>query len=215
MGDASNSANSWGLSPGGATALQQARAGDVEAFGIVCLELENALWRQSLWLCPDDATAEDLVQEALLIAWRKLDRFDGSSRFLTWVMGILFNLHRNMARKKQLVLESELKGSDGNAGEPPGSLMLALVDPGRGPADSLLVAERNSLLRKCLGRLSDEQRSVVQLRFFLGADLSEIAAVLGCPAGTVKSRLFHAIRKLAAMDDLRETVFGTNLGKLL
>jgi len=204
-----------GAKPGGATALQRARAGDVEAFGIVCLELENALWRQSMLLCADQAMAEDLVQEALIIAWRRLDSFDGSSRFLTWVMGMLFNLHRNMARKKQLVLESELKGTGGNTAESSGSLMSNLVDPAHDPADRLLASERNLLLRKCLGRLSDQQRSVVQLRFFLGADLGEIAAALGCPEGTVKSRLFHAIRKLAAMEDLRETVFGTNLEKLL
>src|SRR5215813_1621634 len=128
MADASNCANLWGLSPGSATALQRARDGDVEAFGIVCLEVENALWRQSLLLCADPAMAEDLVQEALIIAWRRLDSFDGSSRFLTWVMGILINLHRNRARKKQLVLESELKGTEGNAAEPPGSLMLDLAD---------------------------------------------------------------------------------------
>lgn len=181
----------------------------------MCLELEHALWRQSLLLCADQALAEDLVQEALIIAWRRLDSFDGSSRILTWVTGILLNLHRNFARKKQLVLESELKGTDTHADEPPGALMLDLVDPAHGPADSLLMSERNSLLRKCLGRLSDEQRGVVHLRFFVGADLGEIATALGCPEGTVKSRLFHAIRKLAAMEDLRETIFGTNLEKLL
>jgi RNA polymerase sigma-70 factor (ECF subfamily) len=181
----------------------------------VCLELEHALWRQSLLLCADQALAEDLVQEALIIAWRRLESFDGSSRILTWVTGILLNLHRNFARKKQLVLESELKGTDTHADEPPGALMLDLVDPAHGPADSLLMSERNSLLRKCLGRLSDDQRGVVHLRFFVGADLGEIATALGCPEGTVKSRLFHAIRKLAAMEDLRETIFGTNLEKLL
>src|SRR5438270_415272 len=129
MGDASNFTNLWGLSPGGATALQRARSGDVEAFGIVCLELQSVLWRQSMLLFTDQAMAEDLVQEALIIAWRRLDSFDGSSRFLTWVTGILFNLHRNMARKKQLVLESELKGTGGHTAEPSGSLMLNLVDP--------------------------------------------------------------------------------------
>jgi RNA polymerase sigma-70 factor (ECF subfamily) len=156
-----------------------------------------------------------LVQEALIIAWRRLDSFDGSCRFLTWVTGILFNLHRNMTRKKQLVLENDLNGTAVSTAEPPGSLISDLVDPAHGPADSLVASERNLLLRKCLGRLSDEQRRVVQLRFFLGADLGEIAAVLGCPEGTVKSRLFHAIRKLAAMEDLRETVVGTTLGRLL
>src|SRR5690348_17829750 len=47
-------------------------------------------------------------------------------------------------------------------------------DPAHGPVDNLLASERNLLLRRCLGRLSDEQRAVVQLRFFLGAELGEI-----------------------------------------
>lgn len=204
-----SSANLWGLSPEGAAALRRARAGEVEAFGIVCLELENVLWRQSMLLCADPGMSEDLVQEALIIAWRKLDTFDGSSRLLTWVMGILINLHRNKARKKQLVLESELNETQAGTAKIP-----ELMDPAHGPADNLLASERNLLLRRCLGRLSDDQRAVVQLRFFLGAELGEIARILDCPEGTVKSRLFHAIRKLAAMEDLREAALGTNLVKL-
>ena len=66
-----------------------------------------------------------------------------------------------------------------------------------------------------MGDFPTNQRAVVQLRFFLGAELGEIARILGCPEGTVKSRLFHAIRKLAAMEDLRETALGTNFVKLL
>jgi RNA polymerase sigma-70 factor (ECF subfamily) len=189
----------------------------VEAFGIVCLELEDSLWRQGVMLCADEAAAEDLVQEALIIAWRRLERFDGSCRFLTWVTGILLNLHRNIARKNRVVLESELNDHEGNyEGSEEiilGSVISRIVDPAQGPAESLVASERASLLRRCLERLPEDQRSVVQLRFFTGADLKEIATVLGCPEGTVKSRLFHAVRKLAGMAELRDARIRTNLEK--
>jgi RNA polymerase sigma-70 factor (ECF subfamily) len=195
----------------------RAQGGDVEAFGIVCLELEDSLWRQGVMLCGNGAAAEDLVQEALIIAWRRLERFDGSCRFLTWVTGILLNLHRNLARKKQLVLASDLNDHEGNhEGSEEitlGSMMSRIVDPAQGPAERLLASERDSLIRRCLDRLPHDQRSVVQLRFFTGADLDEIATVLGCPEGTVKSRLFHAVRKLAGMAELRDAWIKTNLEK--
>jgi RNA polymerase sigma-70 factor (ECF subfamily) len=195
----------------------RAQGGDVEAFGIVCLELEDALWRQGVMLCGDRATAEDLVQEALIIAWRRLERFDGSCRFLTWVTGILLNLHRNIARKHRVVLESELNDHKGNnegcEDSAFGSVLSRIVDPAQGPQERLLASERASLLRRCLDRLPEDQRSVVQLRFFTGADLDEIATVLGCPEGTVKSRLFHAIRKLGGMVELRDALISTNLEK--
>jgi RNA polymerase sigma-70 factor (ECF subfamily) len=168
-------------------------------------------------LCADEAAAEDLVQEALIIAWRRLERFDGSCRFLTWVTGILLNLHRNIARKNRVVLESELNDHEGNyEGSEEiilGSVISRIVDPAQGPAESLVASERASLLRRCLERLPEDQRSVVQLRFFTGADLKEIATVLGCPEGTVKSRLFHAVRKLAGMAELRDARIRTNLEK--
>jgi RNA polymerase sigma-70 factor, ECF subfamily len=195
----------------------RAQAGDVEAFGIVCLELEDSLWRQGVVLCGDGVAAEDLVQEALIIAWRRLERFDGSCRFLTWVTGILLNLHRNIARKHRVVLESDLNDHEGNyEGSEEialGSVMSRIVDPAQGPAERLLASERDSLLRRCLERLPEDQRNVVQLRFFTGAELDEIATVLGCPEGTVKSRLFHAVRKLAGMVELRDARIRTNLEK--
>jgi RNA polymerase sigma-70 factor (ECF subfamily) len=205
----------WGLSPGGTRGLERAREGDVEAFGIVCLELEATLWRQGVMLCGDDAMAEDLVQDTLITSWRRLDRFDGSCRFSTWVTGILLNLHRNMARKNRMRLESPLpeckaggeNGSDDTMDWPGRNI----VDPRISPAEQLQNEERNSLLRKCLARLPEEQRSVVQLRFLAGADIVEISSVLGCPEGTVKSRLFHALRKLAAMAELRDDFRGHNV----
>ena len=198
----------WGLSPAGAAGLERAQAGDVEAFGIVCVELEPTLWRQAWSLCGDSAVTDDLVQEALITAWRQLDRFDRSCRFLTWVTGILLNLHRNFSRKKKPVSESQLneaetESSDGRWPAPQSGL-LAIVDPSRDPAEQTLLLERAALIRRCLQSLPKEQREVVQLRFYAGAELAEIATALGCPIGTVKSRLFHAIRKLAAMPELQD-----------
>ena len=207
----------WGLSLAGTAGLERARAGDVDAFGIVCQELEEALWRHGLMLCGDQTMTEDLVQEALITAWRRLDRFDGTCRFRTWVTGILLNLHRNLAKKKQPVLESQLQEQEANGSdleEPDSDSPLSRVaDCSQGPADEVLLLERAGLIRKCLDNLPEEQRDVVQLRFYAGAQLAEIAAVLGCPEGTVKSRLFQAIRKLTAMPEMRSVLLGNTLEK--
>lgn len=180
----------------------------MEAFGIVCLELEAPLWRHAAMLCGDHATAEDLAQETLITAWRKLNQFDGSCRFLTWATGILLNLHRNTARKNRRRPErdsahSECVRHDGGAADHD-SPSSNIADPAHSPAERLLASERSSLLRMCLDCLPEDQRSVVHLRFFAGATLAEIATVLGCAEGTVKSRLFHAVKKLAGMPQLRD-----------
>jgi RNA polymerase sigma-70 factor (ECF subfamily) len=213
--DKPSSEGLWGLSKQATACLKRARDGDVEAFGVVCLELEKALWSQAMMFSGDEGMAEDLVQEALIIAWRRLECFDGACRFLTWVTGILLNLRRNAARKKQPIPESQLKeqqaGSDDC--EPPDSLGSQIVDPSQDPAEQVLRSEKESFIRTCFERLPEEQRRVVQLRFFAGAGIGEIAAVLGCPEGTVKSRLFHAVRKLSEMKELREALVGNELEK--
>ena len=212
---ATSSASLWGLSPAGAAGLRRAREGDVEAFGIVCLELEAPLWRHAVMLCGDHGIAEDLAQETLITAWRRLDRFDGSCRFLTWATGILLNLHRNTARKNRRRPETDRSLGESarheSADTGHGSPSAHIADPAQGPAERLLASERSSLLRTCLDCLPEEQRSVVHLRFFAGATLAEIAAVLGCAEGTVKSRLFHAVKKLARMPQLRDGFAALNV----
>jgi RNA polymerase sigma-70 factor (ECF subfamily) len=186
----------WEIDP----CLAQARGGDPEAFGVLCRQIEPRLFRQAVALCGHAAMAEDLAQETLLAAWKNLRRYDGQCRFFTWICGILIHRHQNFVRKKKAVAFSSLGASETESAQ---RFLHELAEPGAGPAEMLLLGEREAALRSCLERLPGKHRQVVYLRFFVDASLDEIAVVLGCSTGTVKSRLFNGLEKLHQMPELK------------
>ena len=141
-----------------------------------------------LALGKDGHWAEDLAQETLVEAWRSLARFDGRCRFSTWLYGILRHRflkgrrHQNAARI--------------SAPDALGQVPSTAYTPDR----SAEASEDARRVRRAVASLPEEHRLVVELRFFAGATLDEIAAALGCPLGTVKSRLHHALEKLRQMN---------------
>jgi RNA polymerase sigma-70 factor (ECF subfamily) len=183
-----------------ASLLDRAWAGDPEAFCELCRDHEARLFRQAVALSGNPTTAEDLAQETLLAAWKGIRRFRGQCRFFTWICGILINVHRNSLRQRRPVGFSSLPG----AGREEARRLLAEgADPGVSPQDLVQLAEREAALRACLARLPRKHRDVVYLRFYVDASLDSIAAALDCSLGTVKSRLFHALEKLAQMPELK------------
>jgi len=168
--------------------IGRAQAGETTAFERLAGQHAAPLWRCALALGQDRQGADDLVQETLLEAWRCLGRFDGRCRFSTWLYGIL--RHRFWKGRRGLHAVT-LSAADALAGEP---------CPARPPDHAAEAAEDAARVRRAVTSLPDQQRLVVELRFFAGATLAEIAAALGCPLGTVKSRLHHALEKLRQMD---------------
>lgn len=168
--------------------IERARAGEAAAFEQLAGRYAARLWRSALALGRDSHWAEDLAQETLVEAWRSLPRFDGRCRFSTWLYGIL--RHR--------FLKGRQHASAPRVSEPDalGRVPSAEDTPDR----SAEASEDAQRVRRAVASLSDEHRLVVELRFFAGAKLDEIAAALGCPLGTVKSRLHHALEKLRQMD---------------
>ena len=168
--------------------IGRAQAGEVIAFQRLAGQHAAPLWRCALALGKDSHWAEDLVQETLVEAWRSLARFDGRCRFSTWLYGILRHRflkgrrHQNAAR----LSASNALGQEPCTAWPPDRSAEASEDAQR--------------VRRAVASLPEGHRSVVELRFFAGATLDEIAAALGCPLGTVKSRLHHALEKLRQMN---------------
>lgn len=185
--------------PAGVALLRAAHDGDADAFCALVQDQEQRLFRQALVCCPDPAAAEDLAQETLVVAWNRIDRFQGQCRLFTWLCGILINLARNAARRRVPIPVSTLPDL---AREQAGRALADLRDPAIAPDERLLQLERARLIQRCLERLPDKHREVVQLRFYADDSIEGIAAALGCSVGTVKSRLFHALEKLQAMPDL-------------
>lgn len=145
--------------------------------------------RAALVLTGNPWDADDLAQETFLVMARQADRFEGRSSIYTWLYGILLNLERRRQRssgqqrqKLRLLWDNEVPQERSSpAAEAP-----------------IEVAEWKKSLWGEVARLPDGQREALVLRFSEHLAYEEIAAVLECPLGTVKSRIFHGLANLRA-----------------
>lgn len=178
--------------------LRRARAGDAPSFCLLTEPLQARLFRQAVALAGDLSAAEDLVSETLVEAWKSLHRYDESCRFSTWLYSILLHRRQKLARRarsRPLALawlppsdQDELAARHEN---------LPSTEPS--PSESAAQNETSAWVRQCVDRLSERHRRVILLRFFEDASLADMALVLRCPEGTVKSRLHAALEKLREM----------------
>jgi RNA polymerase sigma-70 factor, ECF subfamily len=181
--------------------LAQAQAGDAEAFGELCHAYETRLLRQAMALCGNPALAEDLAQDTLVEAWRCLRRYNGRCQFFTWLCAILLNRYRNTVRQKRPLPFSALAA---HGQDEPADTLAQMAAHESLPDEAAERREEAALVQQCVAALPSKHRQVVHLRFYVDHSLEGIAAALGCSVGTVKSRLFHALDKLRAMNALRE-----------
>lgn len=187
--------------------LTRARAGESSAFCQLAAEHEGRLLQQACGLTRDLSAAEDLVSETLVEAWRSLARFNGACRFSTWLFSILLHRHQKALRRARsrpiplAALPSVEADQRQQAQE-------NLPAPGPSPAEEAIRQEAADKLRQAVEALPEKHQQVILLRFFEDASLPEIAALLGCSVGTVKSRLHYALEKL------RESQHGVNLSEL-
>ncbi len=166
--------------------IARARRGDREAFGQLAAELGPRLVQSARALCRDDRIAEDLAQETLVECWRSADRFDGRCAFSTWMHGILRHRFLKLLRRARSRPFLHLLEDAPDPADEEGSCPAALAEQ----------SDRHERLRHAVAALPGDQRRVVEMRFFGDASLQDIATALGCPEGTVKSRLHHALRTL-------------------
>lgn len=181
--------------------LEQARAGDAEAFGEVCRVFETRLLRQAMALCGQASLAEDLAQDTLVEAWKYLRRYNGRCQFFTWLCAILLNRYRNTVRERRPLPFSAFPEHDRQEFE---DGFGRVADPDSLPDEAAQRLEQAALVRRCIEALPAKQQQVIYLRFYVDDSLGGIAATLGCSVGTVKSRLFHALDQLRGMNALNE-----------
>jgi RNA polymerase sigma-70 factor (ECF subfamily) len=174
----------------------------VAAFGQICRVYETRLLRQAMALCGNEANAEELTQDTLVEAWKCLRRYNERCQFFTWLCAILLNRWRNTIRKKRPAPFATL--ANGDRMEVQNSIA-NLADERPAPDLAVQMREQAALVWKCVHMLPLKQQQVVYLRFYVDDSLDGIAAALGCSTGTVKSRLFHALDTLRAMNDLKSS----------
>ncbi len=175
--------------------IQAVRSGQTDAFGVLVRRYQDRLYPTLLRLTgsPDDAL--DLLQEAFLRSYEKLDRFQGSSSFYTWVYRIAVNLALSDRRKRR-VARRVLAAPGTEAPE-------AVADPDRtDPGAPAEQAERDAMVQRTLDGLDPKYRAVLVMADMDELRYEQIAEILGVPVGTVRSRLHRARSELR--DRLRE-----------
>jgi RNA polymerase sigma-70 factor (ECF subfamily) len=158
-------------------------------------EIHNALYR----LLGSESHAADLTQVTFIHAYRALPRLRAPEAFVPWLHRIALNLGRNLIRRRGGVrMDSlELFAEDGRDASIP-----QLVDSGADPWLAVQAKELQERVRGAVASLTEPNRMVVTLHHLEGVPIEEIARMLDCPRGTVKSRLFRA------RDHLREKLAG-------
>lgn len=162
-------------------------AGDTAAFGHLVGRYQNRLHNSVVRYLGSEEDARDIVQDAFVQAFVKLETFRGSSAFFTWLYRIAFNLAASHLRRRRNV--HSLDASKDACGEEP-------LGRGEAPEDGVLRAEAVEQVHAALGELADEHRQVIVLREIDGMTYDQIADVLEVPVGTVRSRLFRARMQL-------------------
>ena len=172
--------------------LAASRVGYLDAFCTLTAEHAATLHGQAQALCRNDhALAEDLAQETFVEAWKSLSLYDEARcRLSTWLYAILLHRHRRALRRARVRPFFCLDAASRDAA------LARLHALGGSPSDDLEARECAEEVRRAVTALPAKYAEVIQLRFFAGASLQEIAAATGCALGTTKSRLHHALKKL-------------------
>jgi RNA polymerase sigma-70 factor (ECF subfamily) len=174
--------------------VEAAQRGDQSAFVDLVRARGDRLFAFAHRILRDVDRAEDALQDALVIAWRDLPELRDPDRFDAWVHRLLANVCIEQARRERRRAVN---------------LRVIPLDPMVVPDALSEIADRDQLDR-AFRRLIPEERAILAFRYYLGYEPTEIAQILGLPAGTVRSRFHHAHRAMrAALEaDARSTVVG-------
>lgn len=176
--------------PGSANAdeaalLRRSAAKDRAAFDVLYRAYHRRLTRFLEQVTHRPHVTEEVLNDTMLVVWRKAHTFDGSSRVSTWIFAIAY-------RKALKALKRLGEPSDAIAQDQPDFAS-------RDPETDAMQRESRARIDRALEALSGEQRAVVELTYYHGYAYREIAGIVGCPVDTVKTRMFHARRKLKAL----------------
>ena len=153
-------------------------SGDRLAMQVLFARHHVRIYRFVLRLVRDQWKAEDLISEVFLDVWRQADRFEGRSTVSTWLLAIArFKALSALRRKPE-------EGLDEDAA-------LEIEDLADNPEVTLEKKDRSAVIRKCLMGLSAEHREIIDLVYYHGKSVEEIAKIVGIPENTVKTRMFY------------------------
>ena len=167
--------------------VQRAQRGDLRAFDLLVLKYQRRIGALVSRYVSDAGEVEDVTQEAFIKAYRALDKFRGDSAFYTWLYRIASN-----AAKNHLVAKGRRPGADTTIEDAEAFEQAGLISESSTPEAVVMSEELAQVVTEAMNALPEELRAALTLRELEGLSYDDIAAVLECPVGTVRSRIFRA-----------------------
>lgn len=181
--------------------VQRAQRGDLRAFDLLVLKYQGRISALVSRYISDPGEVEDVTQEAFIKAYRALERFRGDSAFYTWLYRIAAN-----AAKNHLVAKGRRPRSDASIEDAEAFDEFGLSADSGSPEAIAMGDELVGVVDAAMQALPEELRAALTLRELEGLSYDDIAEVLGCPVGTVRSRIFRA--REAIDERVREQIGG-------
>ncbi|GMU92123.1 MAG: RNA polymerase sigma24 factor [Candidatus Hydrogenedentota bacterium] len=181
--------------------VEECRKGDSSAFDELVRRYKDRVYGVVYRFLGNREDALDVSQEVFVRAYRSINGFRGNSKVYTWLYSIAANLARNRLRDASRMGRNKGTSLERLEEEAPG-LVDATAESINNPRESAISEELQLLLQQCLAELPEHYRLAFVLRTFEDLSYDEIAEVMGCPVGTVKSRLNQARQMLR--DRLKE-----------
>lgn len=165
--------------------MQQVAARDEVALATLYKRMSRMIYAFSLRRLQASDAAEEVVVETMYEVWKGAPRFGGRSLVTTWILGIARHKAIDKQRSRGLI-HCDAMGDEAEA----------VADESPSVFDSIASKQRAEQVTLCMDALPDEQRECLHMVFFEDARLADIATLQDCPENTVKTRLFHARRKM-------------------
>ena len=186
--------------------VKRVKAGDYQAFDLLVLKYQSRLISTAFKYVKDIQIAEDITQESLIKSFKSINSFREDSSFYTWVYRITVNTAKNFLiskKRKDELLQTDLSEE--------GSIDIESVNTDS-PDEIFDATELQSIITRTLNQLGEETKTALTLREFEGLSYEQIAEVVNCPVGTVRSRIFRGREVIA--DAIREFKLGIVKQKL-
>ena len=166
--------------------VQSIAAGDKRALKLLYLRHGGRVFRFIVRLVGNETTAEEVLNEVFLEAWRQADKFESRSQVATWLMAIArFKAIAERRRRSELQLDDKFA--------------VVIPDTSDTPAMSLEKRQRSDILQTCLAMLTPAHREVINLIYYQGHKVEDVARFTGAPISTIKTRMHYARSRMAEL----------------
>ena len=168
--------------------VAKVQKGDSRAFDLLVLKYQHKIFGLISRYVHDADEVQDVAQEAFIKAYRALPRFRGDSAFYTWLYRIAINTAKNhLVSRSRRPPGSDVEVEDAEYFD--GGAALRDINS---PENAFFEAELKTVVERAIGNLPDDLKTAVTLREFDGLSYEDIAEIMDCPVGTVRSRIFRA-----------------------